>query len=167
MKLKLILILLSLFLLVGCVSVPNTPATLPSTQITYENSVYNYRINPPVDWQVIETPQKTPVTFMGPTEDFASILIEVQPATNLQTFFQSEKVRLSNFVFQPEQNVLLNGMNAIKVDYNYDIGFPLKVRQYYLVENGNGYVISYQAKVESFEQYLSDAEQSMNSFEVV
>jgi len=148
--------------------------------LTYEDQFHGVIIQYPVDWEVTEEGQPVDVVFSSPAGDSSpqyrenvNIGIDYVPAgITLDEYTQLNIDALSN---QPnvqvsessDSTITLSGKPANKLDMSKTLqGLEIKAMLVFVVENNRAYVVTYDALVETYDQYLSVAEQMIASVEI-
>jgi len=149
--------------------------------LTYEDQFHGVKIQYPVGWEVTEEGQPVDVVFSSPAGDSSpqyrenvNIGIDYVPAgITLDEYTQLNIDALSN---QPnvqvsessDSTITLSGKPANKLDMSKTLqGLEIKAMLVFVVENNRAYVVTYDALVETYDQYLSVAEQMIASVEIL
>jgi HEAT repeat protein len=156
--------------------------TIPisSGLLTYENTVYNFRIGYPQEWQAREAdPNNMGLVYgmLTPEEDDDNplnyLIVQVEPlpagatlAQYTQALIQTMRQSNANLQILSTKATTLGGNPANELvittqdQYNY-----LKVLKVYTIEDGKAYIITYNTLEENFDYYLETAREVMASFE--
>ncbi len=164
----LVLSILGIVLLTGC-----TQDTTPASRL-YTNSLYGFSFDPPVSWQQVANDDSSVAVRFSPgnTSD-ASLYIAVP-------FTLSEGRSLSTFADQTEENLLENGVDytiikrdwrtisqlqAYELAYSYEQdGITKYVKQVAVLRTRTVFLITFTALDALAEQYLTDVDQSIETF---
>jgi len=165
---KIIFVLLLLFV-VGCSPSPVVnPVVEPIVSQEYNGG--DYTIMPPVGWQVAKGTNN--VAFTGSFDDLVQIIIDTEGSPSLENSWEKESSRLERskgWVGTDNINDLqtvVNGYPAVVFDYTYTLGNELKVKEVIIVKDGKAFLISYQAQVDVYNDYISEFEESLSTFEI-
>lgn len=146
--------------------------------LTYEDQFHGVRIQYPSGWEVTEDGQPVDVVFRSPAGDSSpeytenvNIGIDYVPAgltldeyTELN--IEDLSSQLNTQVSEPS-DFTLSGKPAKKLEINKILqGVEIRSMLVYLVENNRAYVVTYDALEETYDQYLSVAEQMIASVEI-
>jgi HEAT repeat protein len=156
--------------------------TIPisSVLLTYENTVYNFRIGYPQDWQAREAdPNNMGLVYgmLTPEEDDDNplnyLIVQVEPlpagatlAQYTQALIQTMRQSNANLQILSTEATTLGGNPANELfittqdQYNY-----LKVLKVYTIKDGKAYIITYNTLEENFDYYLETAREVIVSFE--
>ena len=97
---------------------------------------------------------KTPLN--GPISDLSERLVDVAQ----QAF--------SDFNLVYETTRFVGGLECYQIEHTFTaLGHSMLARQVFFVENGNVFLINYAARESEYADYLSDAENSIESFRIV
>lgn len=160
-------------------------STLPSVAygqqtsfLTYEDQFHGVRIQYPAGWEVTEDGQPVDVVFRSPAGDSSpdytenvNIGIDYVPAGfTLDEYTELNIEDLSNQLntqVSESSDFTLSGKPANKLEINKTLqGVEIRSMLVFLVENNRAYVITYDALAETYDQYLSVAEQMIASVEI-
>lgn len=144
---------------------------IPIGDNNYVNTTYGYRMTGPDGWIKAEAESVGSVSFLAPYDYFVNITTSAEETTDtLQEYWQKEKERLarsslwvSTAIIQ-ESTTQVSNYNALFIDYTYHMMAQIKAREILLFENGIAYIITYQAEVGHFDEYLNEFGSSLDSF---
>jgi hypothetical protein len=158
--------LISIFLMTGC--------TQQTISRSYTNNVYGFSLNPPSGWQEIENELSNVAVWFAPANSSNVSLIVAIP------FTLSEGRALSTFADQVEENLSASGMNytilyrdwrlvpdvqAYEIAYSYDQdGTSEYIKQVAVLKTRTVFLITFTAPFELSPYYLTDVNQSIDSF---
>lgn len=166
-------IMFSLVLIAGCTG--QTP-DVPKNFTAYDSQLYS--VDRPASWEVEEhdsfiyfkTPlesdsnnlQENIVVYVAPLED---------PNQDLIHFFQDSVEALMattpGFTVVEHREDKLGDVPAYRIVYTEGEEEPrIKYLQVFAVKGGNSYIVTYTAPVETYDNYLADAEAIISSYEV-
>lgn len=187
MKIKNLVYLFFLLILFSCVTKTEiidkkSTSQLPENFLIYTNDQAGFKISYPNNWEMIENFGGTTVAFRSPAEDSSdsfkenvNVLGRALQSKNLKLdeFFQANidtlKKQYPNFNLLSSKNIQLSdGTPAKKIIFNLEFnGVNLKFLQVYSIKNSHGYVISFTSTEESYNKYINDVENILQSFEII
>lgn len=156
--------------------------TIPisSGSIIYENTVYNFEIGYPLDWQAKEAdPNNMGLVYgMVPPEEDGNnplnyVVVQVEPlpsgatmAQYTQGLVQTMRQSNANLQILSTKTTTMGGNPASELvisaqDQNND----LKVLKVYTIKDGKAYIITYNALSGNYDYYLETAREVILSFE--
>jgi len=177
MKIQVIkcIILVSLAL-VSCALLVNLSVFGAVRPEAYVNRTHGYSMNPPSGWTVDESISGI-VIFYGPlipeTGGRININIVVQTTTNtLQEYVTTSKSQLPtlfvnyNLVSEGSRNI--GGLDGYELVATFtQAAYNFKNKQVFFVENGKAYIITFTALPTNYDVYLSNFEESLQTFELL
>jgi len=142
-------------------------------QEPYVNEEYGFLISPPQGWTVQEESEgEILVYFLGPIDEGFRININIlveETQMSLQDYVDFNKDQL---LYVLGASIILEGGKIIKGHEAYEVVFTwiyqtydLQQKQVYLVEKGNGYVITFSALQTNYDNYITDFDESVDTFE--
>ncbi|PNX46867.1 MAG: hypothetical protein BV459_05570 [Thermoplasmata archaeon M11B2D] len=153
-------------LLGGCVQQPVTRS--------YSNSEYGFSLNPPVEWQQVESNLSTVAVWFSPKNSSNVSLIISVP------FSLGEGQMLNTFADQVEEGLSESGVNhsilhrgwrsisrmqAYEIEYLYEReGVMEFVKQVEVLKTQSVFLITFFAPALVYEKYLSEVDESIDSF---
>lgn len=164
----------STFLVILLVSI----ISVQSVAYAYTNTKWGFSMNPPSGWTVSEGTSMTAVYFLGPqiSETGGNVNINVQAVEDvnsaLSEIVSASKISLQNsldnFALVSENNRVVAGYNCYVLVMTFTLGnFGFKCEEAFFVENNKEFVIVYTALPSNFDTYLSEFEQSLQTFRVI
>jgi len=145
----------------------------------YTNQNNFFSIDEPSGWTTDETATgNVVVTFYEPTSNNASIVLiqiiveTVSSDVTLEELVTSVKEQypsvLDNFVVISESGRVVNGVDAYEIVATVSQqGYDLKIKQVMIVKNLRIYVVTYAAAPARYQQFLSNFEDSVETFTVL
>ncbi len=146
--------------------------------LTYEDQFHGVTIQYPAGWEVTEDDQPVDVVFRSPAGDSSpdytenvNIGIDYIPAGfTLEEYTELNIEDLSSQLdtqVSGSSDFTLSGKPAKKLEINKTLqGVEIRSMLVFVVENNRAYVITYDALAETYDQYLSVAEQMIASVEI-
>jgi len=146
--------------------------------LTYQNSQYEFGLNPPEGWTTDENDATDAVRFYGPTLNEFAVNFGVSEPLSMsagetlpgiyQIILETYENELENFTHISNQSRTVNGMSAYEIEYSYTMfGFDIFGKQVLVEKNRKIAMLTYSALETSYETYLTDFEQSLGSFTMV
>jgi len=169
---KRVLIVLILLLFVSsCAPYSPDQADVGGTE-TYTNTAYGYSIDFPAGWIIAEAAAGAAVSVISDGDRFANIVIEVEQASGTldelwitrKGNLESAYVLIGTETLQGSETTFA-GQDAYDLDFTYKLGYDIKSRTTFIVKDQYAYMINYQAEEEVFDEYLSEAETSLSTFQ--
>jgi len=166
-------------MLTACVSVSliilAASVVFGALQEPYVNEEYGFSISPPQGWTVQEESEgEVLVYFLGPIDEGVRININIvveEAQMSLQDYVDFCKEQLQ---YTLEASLISEGSRTIKGHEAYEVVFTwiyetydFQQKQVYLVEKGNGYVITCTALPTNYDNYVSDFDESVETFEFI
>ena len=161
---------------------PTQQTTSETTNmLTYEDSDAGIRVNYPSEWARQEKLMGTVVSFTTPLEgssdnfqENVNIAIEdlsLEPKT-LEEYTNYNINEIENLLEDVEvleiNTEILAGNEADRLVYTGKLGqYTLKWMQIYTIKDHKAYVITYSAKINTYNEFLNDAEDIIYSFEFI
>lgn len=145
----------------------------------YSNTYYGIGINPPAGWSVLENdPYGAIVRFYEPVEEGMNINLGVNGPGALYTgqtlnsaveeIIETYTDLFNNFTLLLSNSRTVNGMNAHEIIYTLtQDDIQLKHKMVCVEKNGKVYILTYGATVNSYDDYLSIVEESINSLVII
>ena len=143
----------------------------------YDNVEYGFSITPPNSWNLMEDTgiESVGVGFVR-TDSSATITVVVTEAPfTLSEIAEEMKDEIpdflgGNFSLVYEKTRSIGGLDCYEIEYilfpDPQFGMTTKVRQVVFVENGKAFLITYLASESEYSDFLSDAENTIESFGV-
>ena len=142
-------------------------------QEPYVNEEYGFFISPPQGWIVQEESEgEILVYFLGPIDEGFRININIlveETQMSLQDYVDFNKDQLLSVL---GASIILEGSRIIQGHEAYEVVFTwvyqtydFQQKQVYLVEKGNGYVITFSALQTNYDSYITDFDESVDTFE--
>lgn len=167
-----------LFLLVYCIlAMVLSGCDLSKAKGRYVSKKFDYSIEFPEGWEMIVEGGGLSVVAISPFENeydsfdeaIGVIVIEGIGNVRLEEFYRDGleylEASYENFYVEDEGNMRINDSKAIWNVYSYDLPDTyVKVLEYNLVRNGRGYVITADAEVSKYDEYIEIFEKSAESF---
>jgi hypothetical protein len=144
----------------------------------YDNIEYGFSITPPNSWSLIEDTGNADgfVGFVkaGSSATISVFVIEPTPFT-LSEVVEEMKGEIpgflvGNFSLVYEKKRSIGGLDCYEIEYilfpDPQFGMTMKARQVFFVENGKAFLVTYLASEWEYSDFLSDAENCIESFSV-
>jgi hypothetical protein len=169
-------------MLTACVSVSlvilAASVVFGDLQEPYVNEEYGISMRPPQGWTIKEESEgMVLVYFLGPIDEGfrININIVVEETTyvemSLQEYVDACKEQLQSVL---KASIISEGSRTIKGHEAYEVVFTwisetydFQQKQVYLVEKGNGYVITCTALQTNYDNYVPDFDESVETFEFI
>ena len=149
----------------------------PAWAYTSNNNFFS--IVEPSGWTVSESSSGTiVVTFYEPTttsnNSFALIEVDVDTLTESITFEEisetlQEQYQATFEIFNviSQNEVVVNGVDAYEITAAISVqGMNFRLRQDIMMKNSRIYIVSYAATLDRYQQFLSDFEDSLQTFTI-
>jgi hypothetical protein len=172
--LALVTVIICVFL-TGCTENNNNVVQFP--HLDYSNSDYGFGINVPEGWTIDESGlMGSIVIFYGPVKHnfTVNIVINSDQLPSGITFddymeealLQFENL-FTNFQLISRELSTINNMDSYEIVYTYDQGlFSLKQNQVIIQNNSKLLLLTYSATILSYDDHVSEFQQSVNSLEI-
>lgn len=169
-----IVILLFVGISIGCTENKKSDQG-ESSNLNYNNNQYNFGLNKPEGWTIKENEQSFVVLFNGPTTDAVNIGIS-QPAplstgetlnSVVQQVLSYYSTVLTNLTIISNNTRVINGMDAHELVISNNMSnIFVKQKQVFIENNGIVYTITYTALLNTYDKYISVADECVNSFTI-
>lgn len=171
-----IVILLFVGISIGCTENKKSDEEKTSS-LNYTNSQYNIGLNKPEGWTIKENDQSFIVLFNGPTENQFTINIGISEpyafsiGENLdfiieQIYYYYPEI-FTNLTFLSNSSRIINGMDAYEIVISHNMSnISVKQKQVLIENNGILYYITYTGLINTYDKYISVAEECINSFTI-
>ncbi len=182
------LLIVALVFLAGCIGSPSSQQTVveiaenssqvkveTAAPVSYTNKLY--ALEKPANWEVEENQAFT--YFKTSAEEDSNnfqenVVVHILPITSGQTligFFQDSITELmttgTNFTVVEHSEASFGDIPAYKIIYlEGEQSMQKKYLQVFAVKGNNGYVVTYTAPPETFDNYLPEAESIIDSYDV-
>ena len=143
--------------------------------LEWSNSVHGVGINPPDDWTVDENDIGIVAFYSRNENDVAVIHIEGPIPMNGWTLQDNAEQQIAqdqdivtNYTLISSTQTKINNLNAWEIIYTSDVDiYNMITRSIVIQNNDKTYRITYLGLSESYNDYLSVIDQSINSFTIV
>lgn len=169
-----ILVTLILFLS-GCTE--DKSSVDPLENLEYKNTEYGFGINPPEGWNISENDNYGAVRFTGPVVDNFAVNFGITQPFSLgsETLESISKEMISNykqedtgfekFVEISNNSITVNSMDGHDIVYSYMLqGNKIYGKQVLVEKDNKVVVLTYAAVQSSYDKYVDDFDQSVNTF---
>ncbi len=175
---SIILTIACLLVITPCLIGGSCGAAETANFVTYTNEAKGFSIDYPEGWEVEPFPEtpKSMVSISTKTWNLKAVRIMVYkseaPDLNLEDFSEaqiqwaSDNVADYALIFTEASTV--RGVSAIKHTYSYTVASTTYVSlKVYLVHNGTGWIVCFDAPQESLDAYESIFDSSLDSFRLL
>ncbi len=145
---------------------------------TYNNFNYGFSIKYPEDWGLIEDFETNTIMFLSSDKsaqiNFGSEDLSMQPM-KLNEYTDFSIKQLPNLfdntkIIQAPKKVMLSGIKADKVVYEYEIpeeNVIIKVIQVWTIKNNKSYILAFIAEKDKFDSLLEISDEIIDSFKII